>query len=166
MNFLVHSQWRACAKYGWKDVSALTEEAVDVRRSHPDEVALKSSMLVDPSFNVCRIGGPERCRCSGQMREMKPEACGWSDADSAVGDMAQEHSAGGLARPDDAHANALAAISRPAGVIIGDASPVIVGASNEEGKAPFKPGSNLMRSEPLMGSLSLVMVRAPRDAMF
>ena len=41
--------------------------------------------------------------------------------------MAQQHRAGRLAWPDDAHASAVAGVCRPLGIVSGDAATVIVG---------------------------------------
>src|SRR5579871_6197094 len=106
--------------------STLAEEAVSIRRPHPDEIPLQPAMLIDPGFDVGRIGAPESRGRLRKMGEMKPEARFRRDADAMARDMSEQDRAGRLARPHDAHARTVARVGGPSGIVVSDPPAMIV----------------------------------------
>src|SRR5262245_17630428 len=104
----------------------LAEVAIDVGRTHPDEILLQSAVRVDPATDVGLVGAPERLRGVLPARQVKAEARGRRHADLVAGDVAEQDRTCRLAGSDDAHIDAAGGETRPAGTVLRDAAAVVV----------------------------------------
>src|ERR1700722_14528315 len=105
---------------------ALAKKAIGVGRAHPFEVRRQSASRIDPFANACVIAGPERRGGVGAMGEMEPKRGLRRHADALVGNMGEQHRAGGLTRADNPDIRAARGQFGPARIIFGDAAAMIV----------------------------------------
>src|SRR3984885_12452555 len=77
---------------------ALAKKAIGVGRAHPFEVRRQSASRIDPFANARAIAGPKHRDGVWAMSEMEPKRGLRRHADAVVGNMGEQHRAGGLTR--------------------------------------------------------------------
>src|SRR5215469_8322349 len=100
--------------------SAFAKEAIDVGRTHPDEVMRESAMRIDPRRDILRICAAQGRGSVRPTRKVETEACFRSDTDAASRNVTEQDRAGRLTWTNDAHTHASACKLRPTGTVFGD----------------------------------------------
>ena len=115
-----------CIEVADAQLSALLEVAVDVRRAQPDEGVGEAAVAVDPGSDVRRIGAAQGLGGCRQAGEMEAERGLGRYTDAVARDMPEQDGAGGLTWADNSNADAARRMPRPASVVVGDPSTVVV----------------------------------------